>query len=153
MQVSSPAFAANDRIPVRFTCDGANVSPPLAWSDEPAETCGFAVICFDPDAPCGIWYHWAIYDIPADMRVLAEHWPPTRSTAPQAVNDFRRPGYGGPCPPAGDVPHNYHFRLYALNVERLGLAPRARCRDVEIAARLHAISTAQLIGLYGRARK
>lgn len=153
MQVISPAFAANDRIPVRCTCDGANVSPPLAWSDAPAATRSFALICSDPDAPGGTWYHWAIYDIPSDVRALPEHWLPTRSSPPEAVNDFRRPGYGGPCPPAGDAPHHYHFRLYALNVRRLGLAPRAPCRDVEVAARLHAITTAELIGLYRRARK
>ena len=153
MRVTSPVFAANDRIPVRFTCDGADVSPPLAWSEPPAEARGFAVVCSDPDAPGGIWYHWAIYDIPPDMRALPEHWPSTRNLPPQAMNDFRRPGYGGPCPPPGAPPHHYHFRLYALNVERLGLAPRAHCRDVEAAARLHAITTAELIGVYGRARK
>ena len=152
MQLVSPAFVANDRIPVKFTCDGANVSPPLGWSNPPAATRSFALICSDPDAPGGVWYHWAIYDIPADARSLAEQWPPTRSAPPQAINDFRRPGYGGPCPPSGAEPHHYYFRLYALNVQHLDLSSRARCRDVEIASRLHAMATAELIGLYGRER-
>lgn len=153
MQVNSPAFAANDRIPEQFTCDGTNNSPPLAWSDPPVEVRSFTLVCSDPDAPGGVWYHWAIYDIPPNMRALHEHWPPMRPSPPQAMNDFRRTGYGGPCPPRGAPPHHYHFRLYALNVEQLGLAARAHCRDVEAAARLHAVTSAELIGLYGRARK
>lgn len=151
MRLASTAFTANDPIPVKFTCDGDNVSPPLSWSDPPAATRSFAVVCSDPDAPGGVWYHWAIFDIPQDMRSLPEAWPQTRSSLPQAMNDFRRPGYGGPCPPPGAPAHHYHFRLYALNVQRLDLAPRAACRDVEIGARLHSITTTELVGLFGRA--
>jgi len=150
MRLTSSAFAPDERIPVRFTCDGADVSPPLVWTDPPAGTRSFALVCADPDAPGGVWYHWAIYDITMETRTLTESWPATRGVPPQAINDFRRAGYGGPCPPRGDAPHRYHFRLYALNVARLGLGPRAHCRDVDAAARSDAVATAELIGLYGR---
>ena len=150
MRLTSSAFAPDGRIPVRFTCDGADVSPPLAWTDPPAGTSSFALVCSDPDAPGGVWHHWAIYDIAPTTLALAEGWPPSRKLPPQAINDFRRAGYGGPCPPRGSAPHHYHFRLYALDVAELGLGARAHCRDVDAAARSHAIATAELIGLYGR---
>lgn len=150
MHLTSPAFAPDAWIPTHFTCDGADASPPLAWSDPPDGLRSFVLVCTDPDAPGGVWYHWAIYDIPPNVRALHEHWSPTRPAPPQAVNDFRRSGYGGPCPPRGAAPHRYQFRLYALNVERLGLGPHPHCRDVEAAARKHAVATAELIGLYGR---
>jgi Raf kinase inhibitor-like YbhB/YbcL family protein len=149
MRLTSSAFESNAWIPARYTCDGTNVSPPLAWTDPPAETRSFALVCTDPDAPGGVWYHWATYDIPATTHALTEHSPPTSKNPPQAINDFRRAGYGGPCPPRGDRPHRYRFRIYALNVPSLG--PQAHCRDVEAAARAHAIATAELVGLYQRA--
>jgi Raf kinase inhibitor-like YbhB/YbcL family protein len=152
MRLTSTAFAPDDWIPVQFTCEGADVSPPLAWSDPPPGTRSLALVCADPDAPGGVWYHWGIYDIPSNTRALSEHWPPMRVPPPQAVNDFRRTGYGGPCPPRGDPPHHYRFRLYALNVEWLGLGPHAPCRAVEAAAQSHAIAAAELTGVYGRAR-
>ncbi|MCW3474582.1 YbhB/YbcL family Raf kinase inhibitor-like protein [Limobrevibacterium gyesilva] len=150
MRLTSTDLAPNARIPTRFTCDGADVSPPLAWSDPPAATRSFALVCADPDAPGGVWYHWAIYDIPPTTLALHEHWPPAGASPPQATNDFRHPGYGGPCPPSGHRPHHYEFRLYALDVDRLGLKPHPHCRDVEAAARSHAIATAELIATYGR---
>lgn len=153
MRLTGPAFASGDWVPQRFTCDGADVSPPLAWSDPPAATRSFALVCADPDAPGGTWYHWAIYDIPPGVRALDEHWPPARAAPLQAINDFRRRGYGGPCPPRGAPAHHYQFRLYALNVEQLGVGPGAHCREVETTAQTHAIATAELIGVYQRARR
>jgi Raf kinase inhibitor-like YbhB/YbcL family protein len=150
MRLSSSAFAQGAYVPVHFTCDGANASPPLAWIDPPAGTKSFALVCADPDAPGGVWYHWAIYDIPAATHALAEAWPPARTSPPQAINDFRRTGYGGPCPPRGNAPHHYHFRLYALDVANLQLGANVHCRAVEAAARAHAMATADHIGLYGR---
>lgn len=153
MQLTCPAFESGGRIPLRFTCDGADASPPLAWSDTPAGTRSFALVCADPDAPRGTWYHWAIYDIPAATHALAEHHSPSGTDPPQAVNDFHRTGYGGPCPPQGPQPHRYRFRLFALDVERLGLGPRVSCRDVEAAATTHALASAEIMGTYRRAHK
>jgi Raf kinase inhibitor-like YbhB/YbcL family protein len=127
------------------------VPPPLAWSDAPAETKSFALLCADPDAPGGTFYHWAIFDIPHTIRELDEHWLATGPWPQQATNDFGRKGYGGPCPPPGPA-HRYVFRLYALNVERLGVPARVRCPEVEAAARAHAMITAELMGVYGRAQ-
>ena len=152
MRLTSSAFGAGERIPVRFTCDGADISPPLAWSEAPRGTRSFVLVCADPDAPAGTWYHWAIYDIPPVTHALPEHWPPTRVPPQQAVNDFGKIGYRGPCPPRGAAAHHYHFELFALAVDRLGVGPRVHCREVEAAARPHAIGSAELVGLFGRGR-
>ncbi|PPQ27342.1 YbhB/YbcL family Raf kinase inhibitor-like protein [Rhodopila globiformis] len=153
MRLTSQAFAPGAWIPVRHTCDGTNVSPPLAWADPPAATRSFVLVCSDPDAPGRTWYHWGIYDIPPEARGLSENWSPMRSFPPQAINDFRRRGYGGPCPPRGAPSHHYHFRLYALRVSQLGLGAGALCPDVEAAARMQAIDSCELIGLYGRGQR
>jgi Raf kinase inhibitor-like YbhB/YbcL family protein len=150
MRLTSPAFFSGERVPIRFTCDGPNSSPPLVWSAPPDEAKSLALVCSDADAPGGTWYHWAIYDIPTAMRALDEHWPATRATPPQAINDFRRRGYGGPCPPRGAPAHRYLFRLYALNIERLAVGANAQCRQVEALAKTYTIATTELIGLYGR---
>jgi Raf kinase inhibitor-like YbhB/YbcL family protein len=150
MQLTSSAFSPGGAIPARFTCDGANVSPPLAWFHVPQGARSFALVCADPDAPGGTWYHWAIYDIPGAARGLREGVAPTAAQPPQATNDFRQPGYGGPCPPRGHGPHRYVFTLYAIGAERLAVAPRAGCRAVEAAGRAAATASAELIGRYGR---
>jgi Raf kinase inhibitor-like YbhB/YbcL family protein len=150
MRLTTMAFTSNSAVPKRYTCDGADVSPPLQWSGAPAETRSFALVCADPDAPAGVWYHWAAYDIPAAMTGLAEHCPPDLADFAQARNDFGKRGYGGPCPPRGHGRHHYRFKLFALDVETLGLGPSAGCRDVEQKAEAHAIATAELVGVYSR---
>jgi len=150
MELASVAFGQNGKIPARFTCEGENVSPPLAWSGVPAGTRSFALVCSDPDAPSGTWYHWAAFDIPADRRALAERVPAGSAALLQAVNDFGKSGYGGPCPPPGHGTHHYAFVLYALKVEHLDVAAGAHCREVERAAKAQAIATARLTGLYAR---
>lgn len=149
MRMMSAAFADGDWIPRRFTCDGEDVSPRLEWSDPPEHTRSFALVCADPDAPRGVWHHWAVFDIPPEMCELAEAWSPSHRTLRQAINDFGRQGYGGPCPPHGDRPHRYHFTLYALRVDRLDLGARPSCRDVEVCC-ADALATTTLVGLYGR---
>lgn len=150
-KLTSAAFVANGKIPGKYTCDGANLSPLLSWSGAPGGTRSFALVCADPDAPAGTWYHWAVYDIPPHVEALPENRTPGQGgTIREAINDFGRPGYGGPCPPHGHGTHHYHFTLYALNVEHLGLSGMARCRDVEHAARAGTIGQASLIGLYAR---
>jgi len=150
MRLTSAGFTHGSEIPAHFTCDGGNLSPPLAWSGAPPGTRSFAIICRDPDAPSGAWYHWAAFDIPRSADTLEEHVSPSSATIRQAINDFGKRGYGGPCPPHGHGPHHYHFALYALGVEHLEAPASARCRDVEKAAKAHALATAELIGLYAR---
>jgi len=151
LKLISAAFADNAKIPERHTCDGANLSPALAWSGAPPGTRSFALICSDADAPGGTWYHWAAYDIPPDVAALAEGRKAAGPGAPpQGINDFGHAGYGGPCPPPGHGTHHYRFMLYALKLERLPIASPPRCRDVERMAKTNAIEQAALVGLYAR---
>ncbi|MGO9398876.1 MAG: YbhB/YbcL family Raf kinase inhibitor-like protein [Xanthobacteraceae bacterium] len=153
MELRSSGFTDGATIPRRFTCDGEDVSPPLVWSGAPAATRSFALLCDDPDAPAGIWHHWAAYDIPADRTGLAEGAAvevPTHGFK-QAMNDFGKTGYSGPCPPRGHGNHHYRFRLLALSVDRLPLHHhKTSCRDVEREARKYVLAEATLVGLYQR---
>ena len=151
MQLTSTAFVAGKPIPAKYTCDGADMSPSLKWSEAPAGTKGFALICDDPDAPMGTWVHWVIYGLRASMKELPEMVAATEvlpDGAKQGLNDSRCVGYGGPCPPPGG-PHRYYFKLYALDSE-LPLAPRATKRDLLRAMSGHILAEAQLMGTYGR---
>lgn len=152
MKLISSAFANGGEIPRRQTCDGENLSPPLAWRDAPEATRSFALLCDDPDAPGGTWRHWAVYDLPSDTASLPEGAGNLGEKAgpKQAMNDFRRKGYGGPCPPHGHGTHHYHFRLLALSTDSLRLDASATCRDVERAANPHVLAEAILIGRYRR---
>ena len=131
----------------------ADVSPPLNWSEAPAGTRSFALICEDPDAPAGTWVHWVIYHLPVTAIELPEMVTPTAELpdgARQGLNDFRRVGYGGPCPPPGR-PHRYFFKLYALDNEP-DLKPRATKADLLRAMQGHILGQAQLVGTYQRGR-
>jgi Raf kinase inhibitor-like YbhB/YbcL family protein len=150
MRLTSSAFADGAKMPERFTCDGSDVSPPLTWSGAPPRTQSFAIVCSDPDAPGGVWFHWAIFDLPAGTTRLEEHYPSENGMARQALNDFHRRLYRGPCPPPGHGRHHYHFKLYALDTEHLDLPADAGCRDVEAEAEMHALATAELITVYSR---
>jgi Raf kinase inhibitor-like YbhB/YbcL family protein len=150
MHLTSSAFPKGGKIPTRFTCDGADASPPLAWSDAPKEARSFAIVCSDPDAPKGVWFHWAIFDIPRGSTELAEHCAADATSPPQARNDFGNRGYGGPCPPRGHGRHHYHFKLFALDVARLDVPATASCREVEEAAQSHVLATTELVGVYSR---
>jgi Raf kinase inhibitor-like YbhB/YbcL family protein len=153
MQLTSTAFLTGKPIQGKYTCDGPDVSPLLQWSEPPAGTKSFALICDDPDAPMGIWVHWVIYGLHAAMRELPEKVATTEvlpNGAKQGLNDFRRVGYGGPCPPPGG-PHRYFFKLYALDTE-LPLTPRATKRDLLRAMSDHILAEAQLMGTYRRAQ-
>lgn len=150
-RISTPAFSPGESIPKKFTCDGADVSPELSWNDPPAGTLSFALIVDDPDAPVGTWVHWVLYDLPADARELAEGVAKQEQLpdgARQGRNDFRKIGYGGPCPPPGK-PHRYFFKLYALGA-KLNLKSPATKADVERAMQGHILSQAELVGRYGR---
>jgi len=148
-EIRSKAFAPGGAIPQKYTCNGTDVAPPLSWTEPPAGTKSLALIMDDPDAPVGTWVHWVLYNLPASARELAEG---TLETLPdgvkQGTNDFRKTGYGGPCPPAGPA-HRYFFKLYALDVE-LNAAPGATKKQVEAAMAGHIVAQAELIGRYGR---
>jgi Raf kinase inhibitor-like YbhB/YbcL family protein len=151
LQISSTAFSAGEAIPKRFTCDGLDVSPPLKWSDPPANTQSIALIVDDPDAPAGTWVHWVLYDLPANARELLEgvaKQEQLSSGGRQGRNDFGKIGYGGPCPPPGG-PHRYFFKLYGLDA-KLGLKAGATKADVERAVKGHVLAQAELVGKYGR---
>ena len=153
--LASAAFQDGAGIPVKYTCDGVDVSPPLSWSGAPAGTRGFALIVDDPDAPAGTWVHWVVYNLPAAVSELPENIAKVESLdldgARQGRNDFRRPGYGGPCPPPGPA-HRYFFKLYALAAP-LTLKAGAQKRDVEAAMEGHVLATVQLMGTYARQRR
>ena len=125
---------------------------PLRWSDAPAETRSFVLLCEDPDAPAGVWHHWAVCDIPSDWTELAEGigGKGAKSGLKQAINDFDRLGYAGPCPPHRHGPHHYQFHLLALSVDHLPVRGKPSCQEVEREARRRAIAEATLVGLYER---
>lgn len=152
MTLTSAAFAQGGAIPRPYTCEGANLSPPLAWSGVPAGTRSLLVVCDDPDAPDGIFHHWAAFNIPPHWGGLEEGYGP-ETLEPgfrQAINDFGRPGYAGPCPPPGDPPHHYHFRLSALDQELVAAGPSAGCVEVMQLARPHVLAFVELVGVFGR---
>jgi hypothetical protein len=152
MRLTSSAFANDAQIPRRYTCDGDDVSPPLEWSGAPDATRSFVLLCDDPDAPGGTWHHWAAYDIPSEQTRLVEGAAQHSGNYgfQQAINDFQRIGYGGPCPPRRHGRHRYHFRLLALSIEHLPVRGDPSCRNVEGEARKHALAEAVLVGLYER---
>jgi Raf kinase inhibitor-like YbhB/YbcL family protein len=149
--LDSTAFADGGAIPGRYTCSGADVSPALSWTGVPDGTRSLALIAEDPDAPGGTWTHWVIWNVPAEAASLPEGVPPSETLedgARQGRNDFRRIGYGGPCPPPGK-PHRYFFHLYALDAT-LALKAGAARSELERAMKGHVLSKAERMGKYGR---
>ena len=150
-ELRSDAFKPGETIPRRHTCDGEDVSPQLAWAGLPPGTKSLALVCDDPDAPAGTWVHWVLYDVPATATGLPEGVravPTLDDGSRQGTNDFRRLGYGGPCPPRG-APHRYYFRLYALDGV-LGLAPAATKATLLKAMEGRVLGQAELKGRYAR---
>jgi len=148
--LESSAFANGEAIPVRYTCDGEDLSPPLAWGEPPVGTLSLALIVDDPDAPIGTWVHWVLFNLPADTRSLPEGLPAEAEVAAglQGINGWKEVGYGGPCPPKGST-HRYFFQLYALDTA-LNLEAGASKAEVEKAMDGHILGQGQLVGRYGR---
>ena len=150
-ELTSSAFAPNGDIPREYTCDAEDASPALSWGEPPAGTQSIALIMDDPDAPGGTWVHWVFYELPAATRELPRDIP-TQETFPdgslQGWNDFRRIGYGGPCPPPGPA-HRYFFKLYALD-KRLDLPGGMTKADLLRALEGHILAQAELVGRYKR---
>jgi Raf kinase inhibitor-like YbhB/YbcL family protein len=153
-QLKSSSFEAGGSIPRRHTCDGADVSPALAWTGAPAGTKSLALIVDDPDAPDPaapklIWVHWVLYDIPASAASLPEST--TAKTLPpgtrEGLNDWKQPGYRGPCPPVGE--HRYFHKLYALDVALPDLGRPTRAA-LEKAMEGHVLARAERVGKYRR---
>jgi Raf kinase inhibitor-like YbhB/YbcL family protein len=151
LAVSSPSFQNGGEIPKKFTCTDADVSPELEWTAVPGGTQSLALIADDPDAPAGTWTHWILFDLPAETKSLPENvskQDELPNGARQGRNDFRKIGYGGPCPPTGK-PHRYFFKLYALD-RKLDLKPGASKQDVEQAMQGHILAQGELMGRFQR---
>lgn len=152
LKVTSTAFEAGAPIPVRHTCDGQDLSPPLAWTSAPQGTKSFAVICDDPDAPVGTWDHWVLFNLPGGTPGLPEGVAAAGGGLPagalQGLNGWRTTGYRGPCPPKGK-PHRYFFRVYALDIP-LSLAGGSSKDKVLEAMKGHVLAKGELMGTYTR---
>jgi len=150
MTITSSAFTEGAMIPKEFTCDADDISPDLKWSGVPQGTKSFALICDDPDAPVGTWVHWVLFNIPADVSALPAGIPPDaalKNGARHGKNDFRRLGYGGPCPPGGT--HRYYFKLYALDTV-LTLDSGSAKAQLLAAMKGRILAEGQLMGTYKR---
>lgn len=152
LTLTSPSFAKNGDIPAKHGCEGVDVSPPLAWSDAPVGTKSFALVVDDPDAPDPkapqtIWVHWVAYAIPATATGLDEGASGTRmpAGAREGRNDWKKPGWNGPCPPVGR--HRYFFKLYALDVGLEGATIGTRA-ELQRAMTGHILGSAGLVGTY-----
>jgi len=143
MLVRSPAFENNKLIPVKYTCDGADVNPPLTIEGVPEETKTLVLIVDDPDAPMGTFDHWIVWNIPSTTRKIEENTVP----GTEGISSYRKHAYGGPCPPYGT--HRYFFKVYALDA-RLDLKSNSTKKDVEKAMKGHILAEGELLGLYRR---
>jgi Raf kinase inhibitor-like YbhB/YbcL family protein len=150
LQLTSTSFEADGALPAKYTCDGSNVSPALAWNEPPAGTQSFALVVDDPDVPTKTVIHWLIYDLPPATRALPESVP-TKPKLPdgsrQGKNVAGKIGYTGPCPQRGGPAHHYFFKLYALDYNT-GLKPKATDADVEKAIKGHILAQAELIARF-----
>lgn len=157
LRLTSTAFAPGGEIPARHSCDGDDVSPPLAWVDPPQGTKSFALVVDDPDAPDPkaprtVWVHWVVYDLPADVRSLREAVR-TAADLPKGArmgkNDWGKAAWGGPCPPVGR--HRYFHKLYALDVALGDRGPLTK-KELEAAMKGHVLARVELVGTYERGR-
>ena len=151
-ELTSSAFKNGSAIPSKYTCAGSDISPQLSWSDLPTGTKSLALIADDPDAPVGTWVHWVMWNIPVSATNLKEGLEKNAALADgtkQGISDFKRPGYGGPCPPSGT--HRYFFKLYALDTT-LDLAENTNKAKLEAAMKGHVLGQATLMGTYSRAK-
>jgi Raf kinase inhibitor-like YbhB/YbcL family protein len=150
LAIHSPAFADHAVIPQKYTCQGEDISPPLAWSGSPAGTKSLVLIVDDPDAPDPrapklTWVHWLLFNLPAACAGLPEGVGQLPPGTGEGLNNWNRTGYGGPCPPIGS--HRYFFKLYALDVTLSGLVKPDKDR-LEAAMAGHILAQAQLVGTY-----
>ena len=148
--ITSTAFTHGGMIPREYTCDGRDISPSMAWAGVPEGTKSLAIICEDPDAPMGTWVHWVLFNIPATVNALPKSMTTDKvleNGARHGINDFRKFGYGGPCPPGGT--HRYYFKIYALDTE-LTQEPGLTKAKLLKAMDGHIMAEGQLMGRYKR---
>ena len=145
MKITSSAFKHNEKIPVKYTCNGDDINPPLQFSDVPPDAKSLVLIVDDPDAPLGTWVHWVVFNIDSAVSEVAENSVPKGGV--EAQTNFGSSGYGGPCPPQGT--HRYFFKLYALDV-RLTLDTQVDKKVVEEKMQGHILAQAELVGLYSQ---
>ena len=152
LSLTSPDFQHMGSVPKRFTCDGADVSPSIRWSGVPAGTRSLVLIVDDPDAPDPaaprmVWVHWVLYNLPAGSDGLPEAVSTLPAEALEGLNDWKRTGWGGPCPPIGR--HRYFFKLYALDTVLADLGAPTKA-ELETAMKGHIVEKAELVGTYQR---
>jgi Raf kinase inhibitor-like YbhB/YbcL family protein len=150
IELTSKAFKNGEMIPKVYTCDGEDMSPALSWGSVPEGSESISIICDDPDSPIGTWVHWVVYNIPPDIRELKENITPERQIENggiQGMNDFKKIGYGGPCPHSGT--HRYFFKIYALDT-KVELEPGATKSHLLISMEGHILDKGDLMGKYSR---
>lgn len=140
--VQSVAFANNGHIPLKYTCDGENINPPIEISDIPEDTKSLAIIMEDPDAPAGLFTHWLIWNISPEEQI-----PEKTNQGVSGMNDFGKTGYGGPCPPSGA--HHYYFKIYALDKELAITSGENKAALLEV-MNGHILATGELVGRFKR---
>lgn len=144
LTVTTPAFLPGQKIPVEYTCDGKDVNPEITWSGAPAAAKSFLLIVDDPDAPVGTFTHWVIFDMPAPMNAIPEA---AAGIGTLGKNDFGNAKWNGPCPPKGKE-HRYFFKLFALDVEKLGLSDGVSRADVEKKIDGHVVAKGETMGTF-----
>ncbi len=150
MEITSTEFREGESIPSKYSCDGQDISPPLAWKDIPEGAKSLALIADDPDAPGKTWVHWVVYDVPPTVNGFSESVPASEKLekgGTQGINDFKRIGYGGPCPPSGE--HRYYFKLYALD-QVLNEPPGLSKQKLEQLMEGKILDQCSLMGTYAR---
>lgn len=145
LSVTSSSFGDHKDIPVVYTCDGSDVSPQIAWRGTPANAKSYALICHDPDAPSGVWYHWVLFNIPTNVTELPSGVADSGGVAGR--NSWGREQYNGPCPPAQTI-HRYIFTFYALDTQ-LSLSSGADAKAVQNAMQGHILAKTTLMGVFG----
>jgi Raf kinase inhibitor-like YbhB/YbcL family protein len=150
--LQSTAFSDEGALPILYTCDNSNISPPLSWRDPPEHTVSYVFIVSDPDAPGENFYHWIVYNIPTEITQFQENMTTYPTGVKVGQNSWHKLEYNGPCPPRGGNAHNYSFTLYALD-SRLNFTSAPDGPGLENALRKHILSKTVLTTFYGRPSK